>query len=1060
MGISRAAQSSTSVHRNLGISRLRRHDINQVRCLWWWGKHSRGWWSSQDDLEERLRRHQALMMHRYTKAMKRRSLWDREHTPSPLGWRVGSCKTNRDMHSTDPARAKILDNLDKKAERQAWHEVHKDFDSFKRAIDRAIQKDPHGALFGRRLRSPDTANNSSWTSWSWIFDPKEIKQDPAPEPLKETGKPPVPNEKQSGVERREPLPTSTHSQASVSHSSSSNKTTTTIKSSQSIIFQDRSSMATEYIYDPISGRKIPQPPTPPPVTAVSPVPKETKALEAKKEEPKKSLVESLFTENGTSIPVKVYKPPKVYGFTGEATPKPKSDPSPAEKIGSSRKREFNELRWRTLGNNIDSTNFNCEPWNNKEVKSPTLLGEESVEKRSRTSPAPAENTALFSGTAYESKSMEHRPSLEDYQLALDHLEANDKAREETRFRFKQGMTMPSLKSNQPAPSRPSEPVTKIEPAMDRSSKPGLDIPVKKFTSKLEPAVDRVVDTSRLEPAMNRALAPRRSEETLQGAPILSLKQKLSKLRASRTEQDSTRQQDKREDIDLLRASDVRASTKSTRVTKEATENKKQQERSNLEQQFERNAVSDKANLESVWKHVKHYPNGIVAKTMQSLGLAESQEKSAVPSKVAPKFSEPTVKPGIIRDLQLENHTQVFEPQVANIVDRAKGIKRELHDVKLTLGDVINERAITAMANRDLIMKEVDPQQVVQKITEPLTTPTAERSIKTTPLPAAAPVKSLFSGQEPIMLVYLAINGEVTVVAADDTTSGSLASKPGFSPMAALGALSNPSAFVKHFAELDKNGFELVNGTHDRLVFHKKQKSPPISTSIRATVAANEAASQPVPQVVSKAKVEPLKAAEVLDQIPPTIPTPGPSAPTAPTSTRVRPSTDSVPKPAETPRKTQYVPIEPKTSSIESESQPALDSTQDSRNKSRKSRSRISRQEEVFSGQQRLKPQTTVLPDPEHFQKQTPYAQQQQYESPPRLGFFARLRRTIKRTILTALAFGAGAYGIGVLAEGLQAKAQIRYGENDGPMKRVVFEGEGKRLGDRQRAGIFSTESSR
>lgn len=64
---------------------------------------------------------------------------------------------------------------------------------------------------------------------------------------------------------------------------------------------------------------------------------------------------------------------------------------------------------------------------------------------------------------------------------------------------------------------------------------------------------------------------------------------------------------------------------------------------------------------------------------------------------------------------------------------------------------------------------------------------------------------------------------------------------------------------------------------------------------------------------------------------------------------------------------------------------------------------------------------------------------------------------IRRTILTGLAFGAGAYGIGVVAEALSAKAQIAQGEAGGPMRRLVLEEKGK---DRQRAGIYSTESSR
>ena len=120
------------------------------------------------------------------------------------------------------------------------------------------------------------------------------------------------------------------------------------------------------------------------------------------------------------------------------------------------------------------------------------------------------------------------------------------------------------------------------------------------------------------------------------------------------------------------------------------------------------------NLESVWKHVKQYPGGIVAKTMQSLGVANPQDAARPASTPAPKFSQPTTKPGIIRNPVLDNHTQVFEPQIADIVDQAKSVKRSLHDVASTIGSLINERAITAMANRDIYAEKVQSQPVVMK----------------------------------------------------------------------------------------------------------------------------------------------------------------------------------------------------------------------------------------------------------------------------------------------------------------------------------------------------------
>lgn len=970
---------------------------------------------------------------------------------------------DRDMSSTNPIRAKVEDREpQKKPEKQPWHEFYENFDSFKKAVDRAIERDPYGTLFGRRLRSPDTSNNSSWTSWSWIFDPKEIKQDPVPEPSKEQKRSTPPINKQSPTPQAQPTrpaPDQGVAQASVSHMSSSSKTSTTMKSSQSIVFQDRTSTTTEYIYDPISGRKVAQTPKAS-VTAISPLIKESRALEAKKEAPKKGLIETLFTEHGTPVAVKVYKPPKVYGYSDETAPKPKSVASstpPKENLdksfGSSKKREFNELRWRTIGNNIDSTNFNCEPWN-KEPEASAPVAEQLAEERTRTSPTQSEDTPLFSGTTYESKS--------------EQLVASHDATQKEGFRAKQGMTIPSLKSHQSREPRPSESTSRIEPAVDRTSSSGIDIPVKKFVSKLPTAIDRAVGSSRLEPATDRIIRP---------APKSEPAKHVAKATATpRIDDKADEQQDKREDVDLLRASDVRANTKSTRVTKQATEDKKQQERTVLEQQFEQNANSDKANLDSVWKHIKQYPGGIVAKTMQSLGVANPQDATRPASTPAPRFSEPTTRPGIVRNPVLDNHTQVFEPQIANIVDQAKSVKRNLHDVASTIGSLINERAITAMANRDIYAEKVDPQPVLIK----------EPRVSSSPIQDAVRAQVVenfvtekrssdpFASNPPFIVLYsFPITGQVRSLPMHKLLPQFRSSQLDLSPMAALGSLTNPSSFVKHFTKLDQMGYELTNGSKEFLVFRKKESTPveqqqstapvPSSSSLRASIAAEEAASQPAIQSTSKSKVEPVKAAEVLDQIPTTIPAPGPAAPTAPTSPLGRQSIRPTQKPTKSPvtsppQSAQPTPVEPTPSPSQSE-------PQDQKAKPRRSKSRISRQEEVFSGLQRLKPQTTALPDPEHFQKQTPFSQQssqqyQEYESTPRLGFFARVRRAIRRTVLTAIAFGAGAYGIGVVAEGLQAKAQITHGEEGGPMKRVVFEGDAKRIGDRQRVGIFSTESSR
>ena len=228
------------------------------------------------------------------------------------------------------------------------------------------------------------------------------------------------------------------------------------------------------------------------------------------------------------------------------------------------------------------------------------------------------------------------------------------------------------------------------------------------------------------------------------------------------------------------------------------------------------------------------------------------------------------------------------------------------------------------------------------------------------------------------------------------------------------------------------GYALSYHNADSLLFYKPNSAQKVGQRLRNRIAAQEAAAQPVPQ----------EAANVLEEIPTTVPPPGPAAPTAPATSA-----------------SQQPFVSESTVSEEEQTKP--------RRKPRNT-TRMTRQEPVFSGQQRLKPQTTALPDPEHFQKQNPptspftRARQQEYEQAdePQIGYFKRFTRFVRRVILTGMAFGAGAYGIGVVAEGLQGRAQIAAGENGGPMKRLVLEDKDRVSKERQRNGIFSTESSR
>jgi len=1052
------------------------------------------------------------------------------------------------MSSTQPRAAKVEDrDTPAPSKRQTWQEFHKDFESFKRAVDKAIERDPVGTLFGRRLRSPDTPNNSAWTSWSWIFDPKEIKEEPKPEhePERLRRNPTRSEAEKVASVPKQPVDAPTVAQQpgpSLLHSSSSGKTATSLKSSHlghSQVYPVPES--TEYVYDPISGRKVPQTVAyapssstlkqdPAQVTMVSQRSKtaptmaqtsstslqpsiqakrgstsEDRATQQQKPTTMQSFIQSMFGEHGVDIPVKTYKPHKVYGYTGEvkaASPANKA----LESIESARKQAYRELRLRTMGNNIDATNFNCEPWNNKMPEAPKVedVPEPDVE-RVRTSPAPPEDAPLFAGTTYASRSDE-----------LATTKSNWLAKEG--FGASKGSTMPSLE-NEKAQAAHREPVTRMESALDRTKASGVDVPIKKFGSKLQPAMDRIVPPPKPD-SMPTKTIPLQVPTALRDLPA----------------------EDNKEDVDLLRASDVRAAARATRVTKQEVEDKKRHDRDTLEKDFEARqqakddsfvvgaksatSTSRPSNMEKILKHINQYPEGIVAKTMKNIGITAQGESTSTPAlqktasmtnatikapdaearqlerlasdlnniykqsippeelktrlrltqtrsenDVKPKFSEPTVKPGVVRDLTVERYTKEFEPKIADIVDKAKSVKRELHDVRLGLGDVVNERAITAPANRDVIADEVKPavSDACNTEVKPQQQPTA-KGLAPKPVTASNGLDSAF-----VLLMYNRSIGDVEVTPLNNLMGQASANELDTSPMAAIGSLNHPTTFVKHFAELDKNGYELTSGGGDMLIFRKRQAkaskepqtaSPPLASTseLRNKIAAAEAAAQPT----SNSK----KAANVLDDLPITVPARGPAAPIAPDSSR-SPRTPAYPTISNStvagiPPSSISKPASSATTSSKLEAQSAQPA------RTRRSQPKVNRQEQVFSGQVRLPPQTTALPDPEHFQKQNPafnpsaysYASSQ-HEQPftsssstaqPGPGLFARLRRGIRRVVLTAIALGAGAYGIGVITEGISAKAQIAGSSAGGPMKRVVFEDTGRK--ERQRSGIFSTESSR
>ena len=560
----------------------RSHRVNsvQIRTLWWWGRQT---CNPNEDFDERLQRHHKIMRSRLYKFVRRRALWDSEDTymrpgrlSRVLGARycdykpasptsVSNQEAKRAMRSTEPENNR--------------HTFYNDFDEFRAAVDRAIARDPYGTLFGRRLQSPPTSNNSSWTSFSWFTDPKEVKEDEiSPESQAKSA-----DDTKSSVEK-------TSTERSIRVGKQAAEETTTCYSEE------------EYGYDPILMRKVPiikQPagtqvnalPAAPRSEGTSPTPGPQK--DPPQPEPQKPLSESrtrkpflqsLFEEHGVVIPVKTYKPPRVYGY-GTMDNKPTKKDIEAELANeknffdSSTKQQCRDLMARVKGNSIDTTALFTEA---SSLQQPhTAATERPAPKKMRYSPEPDDSLPLFSGTTYDAKAVKEVGTNASDWLA------------------KEGFREPAKGSH--------------------GAKNSLaEIPVKKFKVKLEPAIDRdktrpVAESedrlARLQPALDRQLSAAKCISTSpeyvpepEKTTLSDEAERLRKLKRAQLEADfETRQMDSTNEADF--------SPKAPKIEKQALK---------LSRTFD-----------NVWEHIREHPDGIVAKTMKSMSNLNQNYKKYI-----------------------------------------------------------------------------------------------------------------------------------------------------------------------------------------------------------------------------------------------------------------------------------------------------------------------------------------------------------------------------------------------------------------------------------------------
>jgi hypothetical protein len=479
--------------------------------------------------------------------------------------------------------------------------VYTDFESFRAAVDRAIARDPYGTLFGRRLQSPPSSNNSSWTSFSWFTDSKEIKNEVNVSP------------KQAKTAETADACTEKPIAATSSNPAQQIPKETTMSYSEE-----------EYEYDPITMRKVPmkkhalvpelkmepssrepekQPPLEP-KTQKSPAGAEPRsqssqpepAKQSSESRPKQQSLQSLFfQEHGVDIPLKTFNPHKVDGYGNSDT---KATDTPAEteanqkqrEFGSSRKLQLRDLMTRAKGNTIDTTALFTEVDSGSDPE-PTAgfsTGETGVSKKPRESPEPDDTLPLFSGTTYEARATKQARANPSDWLA------------------REGFTQPANETLASGSQRGSavdgsltESKPKLESALDRARARPTQADDK--SARLQTALDRQVS------AFRRQLPSTEKGTDVDRATSPSETGEPKQIIRSRFEAGSeARQNEAAKETDLLPESQ-KTEISTTKLTK---------------------------TINNVLEHIREHPDGIVAKTMKSMtNLNENYKKYIRPDAV-------------------------------------------------------------------------------------------------------------------------------------------------------------------------------------------------------------------------------------------------------------------------------------------------------------------------------------------------------------------------------------------------------------------------------------------
>ncbi|KAB5577955.1 hypothetical protein GE09DRAFT_1280426 [Coniochaeta sp. 2T2.1] len=324
------------------------------------------------------------------------------------------------------------------------------------------------------------------------------------------------------------------------------------------------------------------------------------------------------------------------------------------------------------------------------------------------------------------------------------------------------------------------------------------------------------------------------------------------------------EEERAEDLDLLQASDIRA--KFSREPAEA----KHVPRDFLESAMSRLAADSDAQDQEA-----------------AAGIKEAKKRTA---HQAPE-QEKVYTGNYVRDFPedyAKSWTAAFTPEetaksVQPSLDRSTPLQPALNrQVKLSprpaVGDSFSkkpqgletayEKECAANLDKPIFVKQYgEVPQESAAITSEANGATSEANAATTyttSSPASNPSTTTTVTGEPTLYKILAYDPSTKSLSTATTTSHTSSSSPPLTPAEVLPSLSHPAKFTPHFAALEAEGYEIVAGGGDLLVFRKvRTPSPSASTSTTAkkTAATPESTATATEIILSaskqKARINPI-----------------------------------------------------------------------------------------------------------------------------------------------------------------------------------------------------------